>query len=124
MNENNSEGVSWIHPAFEVMQETPYRFHNPAEFSWKPNRGGDAASLFLINHWIETAPASLPSNAEIVNAYDFLLKRAQECQQRGRLPNVIAVDFYDTGDVVDVARTLNGIKAPLSEAEAKAANND
>jgi hypothetical protein len=121
MTENNSEGVVWIHPAFQVMQETPYSFHRPEEFSCKPNRGGDGASLFLINHWIETAPAPLPSNAEIVNAYDFLLKRAQQCQkERRHLPNIIAVDFYHTGDVVGVARTLNGINSSSAIAEAKA----
>ena len=90
------------------MQETPYSFHKPADFSCRPNRGGTTPPLFQINHWIETTPAPKPSNAEIVNAYDFLLKRARACEQeRHRLPNVIAVDFYDVGDLFRVARTLN-----------------
>ncbi|HRI61630.1 MAG TPA: hypothetical protein PK228_17950, partial [Saprospiraceae bacterium] len=111
MNESGAPGVSWIHPAFEVMQETPYSFHKPEEFSCKANRGGASASLFLINHWIDSSPAPLPSNAEVVNAYDFLLNRVQECQkERKHLPNLIAVDFYRTGDLFEVARTLNGIK--------------
>jgi len=96
------------------MQETPYSFHEPGEFSCEPNRGAAGNSLFLVNHWIETSPAPLPSNAEIVNAYDFLLARAKRCQkERGRLPNLIAVDFYKTGDVVRVAATLNGLAAEL-----------
>lgn len=111
MNESGTAGVSWIHPAFEVMQETPYSFHKPEEFSCKANRGGASASLFLINHWIDSSPAPLPSNAEVVNAYDFLLNRAQECQkERKHLPNLLAVDFYRTGDLFEVVRTLNGIK--------------
>ena len=111
MTENASAGVPWIHPAFEVVQETPYSFHDPSEFSCRPNRGGGSGSLLLLNHWIETAPAPLPSNAEKVNAYDFLLDRARKCQkERGKLPNLVAVDFYRTGDLIAVTETLNGIQ--------------
>ena len=107
--ENDSEGVSWYHQAFEVFQETPYSFHDPAEFSCEPNRGGTAGSLLLMNHWISTPPSSVPSDAEIVNAYDVLLARARACRaERGLLPNLIAVDFYRTGDLFSVAWTLNG----------------
>jgi hypothetical protein len=113
--ENNAEGVPWYHPVFEAFQETPYRFKDPSEFSNAPNRGGKSGSLLLMNHWIETAPAPLPSNAEIVNAYDFLLKRARACKrERGMMPNLVAVDFYRTGDLLHVVRTLNGIKEPAS----------
>jgi hypothetical protein len=112
MCENNAAGVPWLHQAFEVMQETPYSFHKPEEFSNKPNRGGATAPLFLLNHWIDSSPAPLPSNAGIVNAYDFLLARAQNAQkERNHLPNVVAVDFYRTGDLFEVVRTLNGIKS-------------
>jgi hypothetical protein len=108
--ENDSEGVEWYHPAFEVIQETPYHFAGPAEFSNEPNRGGTAGSLLLMNHWVSSAASSFPSDAEVVNAYDVLLARARACQQqRGMLPNLIAVDFHRTGDLLRVARTLNGI---------------
>jgi hypothetical protein len=113
--ENNAEGVPWYHPAFEVFQETPYGFKDPSEFSNAPNRGGKGGSLLLMNHWIETTPAPLPSNAKIVNAYDFLLKRARACKRaRGMTPNLIAVDFYRTGDLFKVVRTMNGIKESAS----------
>lgn len=109
--ENNSAGVPWYHQAYNFMQETPYKFHKPDEMSCRENRGTATASLFLINNWIETAPAPKPSNAQIVNAYDFLLKRAQLCrQERHMLPNILAVDFYKTGDLIKVVETLNGIK--------------
>jgi len=108
--ENNSAGVPWYHQAFDVFQETPYKFENPTEFSNKPNRGGKGGSLLLMNHWIETTPMPKPSNAAIVNAYDFLLARARACQkQRRMLPNLIAVDFYATGDLMWVTQTMNGI---------------
>jgi hypothetical protein len=106
--EKDGRGVPWYHQAFEVFQETPYSFHDPSEFSCAANRGGTAGPLFLMNHWISTAPSSLPSDAEIVNAYDVLLARAEECRRdRGLIPNVVAVDFYRTGDLLPVAQTLN-----------------
>lgn len=113
--ENNAEGVPWYHLLYDVFQETPYRFLTPDEFSSKPGRGGTAGSLLLMNHWIETTPAPKPSNAAIVNAYDFLLKRARDVRRtRGMIPNLIAVDFYATGDLLRVVDTMNGVESPAS----------
>lgn len=102
--------VPWYHPAFASMQETPYHAEKPSELTCAVNRGGTKGSLFLLNNWIDTSPAPRPSNAAKVNAYDTLLRRARECEkERGLLPNIIAVDFYKTGDVFGVADTLNGV---------------
>jgi hypothetical protein len=110
--ESGRPGVSWLRPAFDQIQETPYRFHAPEEFSCRVNRGGTAGALFQINHWIETTPAPRPSNAEIVNAHDFLLSRARRCQEeRGQLPNILAVDFYRSGDLFGVVGELNRLGA-------------
>ena len=108
LTESGRGGVAWIHPAFDVMQETPYSFKQPSELSCAANRGGTLGSLFLINNWIDTTPAPKPSNAAIVNAYEALLARARRCQaERGRRPNLVAVDFYRTGALFPVVRTLN-----------------
>ena len=113
MAENVWQGVDWYHPAFEVLQETPYEFHDPAEFSNKPGRGGTSGSLMLLNHWIESTPMPKPSNAAIVNAHDALLARIKAFQRaRGRLPNLVAVDFYGTGDLVATCQELNARPLP------------
>jgi hypothetical protein len=84
--------------------------------SCTPNRGGTAGSLFLMNNWIDTTPNPKPSNAAIVNAYDALLSRARQCQkERGRRPNLLAVDFYRTGELLRVARALNGVAPPSAQ---------
>jgi hypothetical protein len=120
--ENNTDNVPWYHLMGGNIQETPYGFHSPAEFSNRPNRGGRNGSLLLMNHWIETAPSSLPSNAQVVNAYDVLLQRARACRRERRMvPNLIAVDFYRTGDLFRVARTMNGIPESDSVAAATTA---
>jgi hypothetical protein len=108
MAENSWAGVPWYHPVFELVQETPYGFHDPSEFSNRPNRGGKAGSLLLMNHWIETTPMPKPSNAAIVNAREFLSKRIRAFErERGRAPNLVAVDFCEVGDLVSVVGELN-----------------
>lgn len=120
MGEHQTGDIPWYHPAFQVLQETPYTFHTPADFSCRANRGDKDSPLFLINHWIETTPAPRPSNAVLVNTEAALLARARECQkERGKLPNVIAVDFAATGDVVRAAAVLNGLEQPLAADSAR-----
>ena len=112
MGEHDVGAVPWYHSAFAAMQETPYTYHRPEDFSCKPNRGDPKNPLFLMNHWIESTPAPRPSNAQIVNAESVLVGRAKACQKvRGKLPNVIAVDFAATGDLVRAAEVLNGVAA-------------
>jgi hypothetical protein len=109
--ESDRKDVPWLHPAYAgLLQETHYHFVKPSEMSCAPNRGGTSGSLFLMNNWIDSTPSPKPSNAAIVNAYDALLARARRCQaERGRRPNLLAVDFYRTGDLFRVARALNGV---------------
>ena len=84
LTESGRPGVAWLHPAFEVVQETPYAFRLPEDMSCRANRGGTSGSLFQINHWIETLPAPRPTNAAIVNSYDFLLARAERAGASAR----------------------------------------
>ena len=112
--ENNASGVAWYHQAFEIFQETPYHTTDAAQFSCEPNRGGTRGSLLLVNHWVVKPPTSGPSDAAVVNAYDFLLDRVRRCQEaRGKTANLIAVDFFDIGDLLRVTDTLNGITRSL-----------
>ena len=119
MAENDAGDVSWYHLAYDhALQETPFRFTNatqltdPAQLpaSCRPNRGPSTAPLFLLNHWVDTTPTPRPSLAKIVNAKPALLDRARTCERiRDHLPNLVAVDFYRTGDVFGVVNALNGI---------------
>jgi len=110
--ESGKPGVDWMYPAFDSIQETPYRARTPSQLSRRANRGDTQGSLFQLNHWIETPPTPRPSNAVLVNARDFLLNRAQECARaRSHIPNIIAVDFYRTGDLFAVVQHLNGLDA-------------
>ncbi len=106
--ENQAGNVPWLHPAFEVFQETPFDVRTVTSFSCEPWRGQTRGTLFQLNHWITRVPAPRPSDAALVNSYDFLMTRARECmQERHKLPNLLAVDFYRTGDLFKVVDELN-----------------
>lgn len=111
-------GPTWYHQGFELVQETPYEFKTVSELeaptSCAANRGTPDSPLFQLNHWIERANPS-PGLAGNVNAYDVLLARAQRCRrERGLVPNLVNVDFYDEGDLLDIVRVLNGLPRDAS----------
>ena len=99
-------------PAFSLMQDNPYSARTIEELSCASNRGPLTADLFLMNHWINTDPRPLPSHAASVNRAEVLIARARECERvRGKLPNLIGVDFEDVGELYDAVARLN--RAPL-----------
>ena len=72
-------------------------------------RGDPANALFIFNHFL-TAPTADVTLAEQVNHDPFFIDRAQACSaQMGDLPNFVTVDFYTTGDLFEVVKTLNGL---------------
>ena len=92
-----------------LIQEVPYDYSSVAELededSCRPHRGHDDAPLFLLNHWV--SPAS-PGFAAEVNLEDVLLARAQRCSaERGQPVNLVAVDFYGSGDLFATVDELN-----------------
>jgi len=108
-NRGGGDRFPWLIPGFDVVQDTPYLFQSPADFSCAANRGDPDASLFLVNHWIDDW-RRVPQNSALVNARAVLLPRVRDCQdERGRLPNFVAVDYYDRGDLLAVVDELNGL---------------
>lgn len=109
MAEEEGPPPDWYHHVWDYTKETPYSFHSPDELSCAPNRGSEEGEFFLLNHWIERASPSRVDSAQM-NEYQFLLDRAQECaEERGQIPNFVAVNFYLNGDLFDVVDELNGV---------------
>ncbi|MCU0650142.1 MAG: hypothetical protein MUF00_19300 [Gemmatimonadaceae bacterium] len=108
--ESGATGVPWMRPTYESFQETPYAWPTLEAMTCASNRGPATAPLFLLNHWVETTPTPKPSNAALANAFAALDGRAKRCEaERRRVPTLLAVDFYRTGDLISVARALNGL---------------
>jgi len=102
----------WYHHFWDYAQETVFNYRSAEAFNCAPNRGSSDRPLFLLNHWVSRrAPSRV--DAVQVNAFDFLMNRVHTCmEERGRLPNFIAVDFYSIGDLLAVVDTLNGVGQP------------
>jgi hypothetical protein len=110
--ENEGGAEPWYIPAYDMLQDTPYDFAEPREFSCALGRGAAANPLFMVNHWISVDPPTRAAAAG-ANARDVLLARGEACtSERGRLPNILAVDFYADGDLFDVVDVLNGVAPP------------
>jgi hypothetical protein len=109
--ENERPPPAWYHQAFEHTQETPYRFPQPDDFTCAHNRGDPEASLFLLNHWVSRQNAAPDRTTALgVNSHDVIVERARACQrERGLMPNYIAVDFYNLGDLMGAVAALNGV---------------
>ncbi len=110
--EHMTGGADWYRPLEQTIQETPFAFKKPSEMSCRGGRGDRDTTLFLINNWIDSDPTPKPSNAEIVNAREFLVDRARKCErQRDRFPNLLNVDFYKQGDLFGAVDELNGVRS-------------
>ncbi|HYP47180.1 MAG TPA: hypothetical protein VEQ61_00955 [Thermoleophilaceae bacterium] len=114
--ERQAAPVPWYHEAYSgVLQETPYSWAAPAQLtdpaqwaaSCRPNRGGTSGSLFLMNHWSPPV-APDPATSAVVNATETIVGRALACRdQRGRLPNLVAVDMFQSGGLFEAVKRLN-----------------
>jgi hypothetical protein len=93
-----------------LVQDVPYRYSSVGELedeaSCRPHRGSADAPLLLLNHWI--TPAT-PETASEANTEHVLLGRAERCaDERGQPVNLLAVNFYETGDLLNAVDRLNG----------------
>ncbi len=110
--ETGRPGPAWYRPAFDHIQETPFRIHQTSDLSCGAGRGGSGGELFLLNHWVL---GLVPDRAEAtaLNRRDVIVERAQQCRaERGRLPSFVAVDFAELGDVTGAVDQLNGLAPP------------
>lgn len=109
--ESGNTSTPSIQQAWDVYFDTPYSFASVEEFSCELNRGSSDNALFLMNHWVSN-PLPDPFFAPEANSYEVLLGRAEACAaQQARLPHVIAVDFVEIGDAVEVVDVLNGVRS-------------
>ena len=85
-----------------------FYFKRVDDFTCQPNRGAATAPLLLVNHWVSEGGSADPTGAAAGEPAVHVSRPLQQClQQRGRVPNVVAVDFAGQGDLVSTARKLN-----------------
>ena len=102
---------AWYHHAWDLIVDTPYSFESAEQLSCAQNRGAADNPLLLVNHWLST-PLPTQAGAAEINQADVLGARADACAAEwGRPVNLLAVDFYEQGDLFDVVDRLNGVGA-------------
>ncbi len=112
--ESGGPPPAYLHHVWDLAFDTPYSFTSPEAMSCALNRGSASNDLFLLNHWVSNG-AGLPHApaAATVNQRAFLLERARRCAaETGHVPNFIAVDFYEQGELFDAVRELNQQPSP------------
>jgi hypothetical protein len=108
-NAGGGDQYPYLHQGFELVQDTEYTFASVEDFTCTLKRGSPDSPLLSVNHWL-AGFNKLVSNADLVNAYDVLRPRIDECiEVRGRIPSMIAVNWYDRGDLFRVVDELNGV---------------
>lgn len=109
--ENHGGGAlyPWLMQGFDYVQDTPYDNPRRAALSCSLERGSADNSILLVNHWVDGV-GSLVRDARRVNAKKVMLPQMRECEQeRGQLPNFVAVNYYNLGDLLPVVDELNGV---------------
>ncbi|KAL3809381.1 hypothetical protein ACHAXA_007457 [Cyclostephanos tholiformis] len=63
--------------------------------------------FFLMNHWMNEPETDLPfeGNADEFNSFNSLLDRFKLCTKR--TPNIVAIDFWSIGNVLDFVNEMN-----------------
>jgi hypothetical protein len=106
--EKTSSGtVPWLNDAFTWIQDTPLGARKPSELRCTRYRGTASSPLLMLNHWIDRFPPPPSANGAILTRA-FLERRIADCaKERGQPVSLIATDFYEQGDLIDVAREIN-----------------
>jgi hypothetical protein len=102
LGERDTGNEPWYLDGFSFVQDTPLNGTGCTKL-----RGDPTSPIFMINHWIDAFPPR-PSLNKPIGTRAKLLERINRCaRQRGIHPSFVAVDHYNLGKIVPVARELN-----------------
>jgi uncharacterized membrane protein HdeD (DUF308 family) len=106
--EKDADGtVPWYLDGFSFVQDTPLGATRRDELSCERERGSADSPLLMLNHWADLFPPRLEANRPFQEK-KFVLSRAHRCARVNGLPvNLIAVDHYDQGDLIEAVEELN-----------------
>jgi hypothetical protein len=111
----DSTPPDWYHAAYDWLQDTPFQYRSPSQFNCALGRGSPENSLLLVNHWIRRA-APDRADAAAANQRGVIIDRAEKCMaERGLMPNFIAVNFSNVGDLTATVDELNQWPLPDDE---------
>lgn len=99
----------WLLKAWDWIQDTPYDNASQSALSCDLLRGKATHPLFLMNNFITRFDTRVSDSIRL-NAYSTLWPYVSKCEKRrGQIPNFVAVDYYNKGNVFAVVNALNGV---------------
>jgi hypothetical protein len=108
----DEEVPDWFHAENEFIYGTPWGTKTKGDFTCQLDQDPFSYGLFSLNHTL-TNPIASPDLATSVNDAAYLEERVGDCSEiGGKTPNLIEVDYYTTGDVVEVVSRLNAELSP------------
>lgn len=103
-----------IHNTFQYMIETPSNLTSTDDLldfdkSCTLHQGSAQADFLISNHYVNGASGTADADsASIVNTQETIVQRLDACKARlGRGPSLFVVDFWSTGDVLQVVQEHN-----------------
>jgi hypothetical protein len=110
--EKDADGtVPWYLDGFGFVQDTPLGAQRVKQLSCARERGDADSPLLMLNHWADVFPPQLRANRPF-QTRRFLRERVRDCERKRGMPvNLIAVDYYDQGDLIEVVDELNAERA-------------
>lgn len=112
MLESGAAAPSWAHGYQDFAQDNPYSAETAADLACTRLRGKAGNPLLLVNHFLTRGSTAHDVLAEEVNHDPVLSTHVHDCQTAfGKLPNIVALDWYHVGDLMPLVRSLNGLPA-------------
>lgn len=109
MTDNSGPSLPGYHHMWTFIQDTEYNFQTTSDFNCNYLRGNTSADLFLFNHFL-TIGSPQPLSANSTNDWNLVLDRARQCSASRNLhPNLLYIDFFNSGNVFRAADSLNRI---------------
>ncbi|RUS30869.1 PLC-like phosphodiesterase [Jimgerdemannia flammicorona] len=112
----------WLHAEYDFVFETPFSVLNESGFVCTVDRPKNPANqnsmMYVMNHFlygslsIAGIEIELPQPGKVntTNSDASLGLQERTCTSTfGRIPNYIAVDFYEAGDVFQLLASMNGV---------------
>lgn len=108
LTDHEGGALPWYHPEEGYLFDTAWGVASAAELSCDLIKPQVPHGLFELDHTL-TDPLASPELAEQINHNPFFLERARQCAAAvGKNPSIVAVDFYEIGDLLEVVDALNG----------------
>jgi hypothetical protein len=111
----------WYHDDELFIQDTPLGLTKVDQLSCELNRGDPGNPLLMLNMWADVFPPRVAPNVPF-NEEELILDLVERCEEeRGHPVNLIGVDFYDQGGLIDATAQLNDERVAAAEAAAESA---